>query len=119
MTFKAKFVIRMDTGKDCWLNVENFVTEAYWDLDLTSAQEKGYCIAVFKQVSDYYPVTRPNNKVELDDGTLVLLPMKSKVYTTSPDKTNNPVAAIVFQEETKQYGGVTVFFNRADLTLSY
>ena len=112
-------VIRMDTGDDCWLNVENFVTSAYWDSSLTSAQEKGYCIATFKQVSDYYPVTKGNKKTELEDGTLVLLPMRSKEYGTSPDKTNNPVPGIVFKQWRVSYGGVTVWFNADDLTLTY
>lgn len=112
-------VIRMDTGEDCWLDVENFVTGAYWDSSLTSAQEKGYCIATFKQVSDYYPVTKGNEKTELEDGTLVLLPMRSKEYGTSPDKTNNPVPGIVFKQWRVSYGGVTVWFNADDLTLTY
>ena len=112
-------VIRMDTGESCWLDVANFVTDPYWDKSLTSAQEKGYCIAVFNQISDYYPVTKGNSKAELDDGLLVLLPMKSKIFATSPDKTNNPVAGIVFKQWQKSFGGVTVWFNEKDLTLSY
>lgn len=55
-------VIRMDTGETCWLNVENYVNSPYWDNSLTRALEKGYCIATFKQVSDYYPVTKGNEK---------------------------------------------------------
>ena len=112
-------VIRMDTGEACWLNVENFVTSAYWEKSLTGAMEKGYCIASFKQVSDYYPVTKGKEKTELEDGTLVLLPMKSKNYTSSPDKTNNPIVGIVFKEWKYGFGGVNVFFNEADLTLVY
>ena len=112
-------VIRMDTGKSCWLNVENFVTSPYWERSLTGAMEKGYCIATFKQVSDYYPVTKGKEKTVLDDGTLVLLPMKSKNYASSPDKTNNPIVGIVFKEWKYGFGGVNVFFNEADLTLTY
>lgn len=55
---------------------------------------KGYCIAAFKQVSDYDPVTKGNEKTELDDGTLVLLPMRSKEYGTSPDKPIIPSPAL-------------------------
>ena len=112
-------IIRMDTGESCWLNVENFVTSTYWENELTYAQEKGYCIATFKQVSDYYPVTQGNEKCELDDGTLVLLPMKSKISASSPDKNNNPVVGIVFKEWKYGFGGVNVFFNESDLTLTY
>ena len=112
-------VIRMDTGEACWLNVENYVNSPYWEKSLTSAQEKGYCIATFKQVSDYYPVTKGNEKTELEDGTLVLLPMRSKEYGSSPDKNNNSVPGIVFKQWRVSYGGVTVWFNEADLTLTY
>ena len=112
-------VIRMDTTEDCWLDVENYVASPYWENSLTSAQDKGYCIATFKQVSDYYPVTKGNEKTELEDGTLVLLPMRSKEYGTSPDKKNNPIPAIVFKQWRVSYGGVTVWFNQADLTLTY
>lgn len=112
-------VIRMDTGEDCWLDVENYVSSPYWEKSLTEAQEKGYCIAAFKQVSDYYPVTKGNEKTELDDGTLVLLPMKSKASGSSPDKNNNPIPGIVFKQWKVSYGGVTVWFNAEDLTLTY
>lgn len=112
-------IIRMDTGEACWLNVENFVTTPYWERSLTGAMEKGYCIATFKQVSDYYPVTKGKEKTALDDGTLVLLPMKSKNYASSPDKTNNPIVGVVFKEWKYGFGGVNVFFNEADLTLTY
>ena len=112
-------IIRMDTGEECWLDVANYVSTPYWESDLTSAQEKGYCIATFKQVSDYYPVTKGNEKTELEDGTLVLLPMRSKASGTSPDKTNNTIPGIVFKQWRVSYGGVTVWFNAADLTLTY
>ncbi len=112
-------VIRMDTGDSCWLDVSNFVTSPYWVRSLEIAQEKGYCIATFKQVSDYYPITKGNERAMLDDGTLVLLPIKSKIYATSPDRNNNPIAGIVFKEWKYGLGGVTVFFNIADLSLTY
>ena len=112
-------VIRMDTGKDCWLDVGNYVSSTYWKKNLNEAQEKGYCIAAFKQVSDYYPVTGANKKVELDDGTLVLLLMRSEEHSTSPDKKNNPIPAIVFKQWKYTYGENTVWFNEKDLTLTY
>lgn len=112
-------VIRMDTGEDCWIDVVNFVTEPYWEKTLDAAREEGYCIATFRQVSNYYPVTKGNEKTELEDGTLVLLPMKTKVSGSSPDKTNNPIGGVVYQEWKYGFGGVTVWFNEADLTLSY
>ncbi|MBR4577223.1 MAG: hypothetical protein IKO25_08460 [Clostridia bacterium] len=112
-------VIRMDTGEGCWLNVDNFVVKPYWENSLADAQERGYCIAAFKQVSDYYPVTKGNTKAELEDGTMVLLPVKVMVSGTSPDKVNNPVGGIVFKEWKYGFGGVTVWFNEKDLELTY
>ena len=112
-------VIRLDTGEDFYLKAVNFSTSAYWDKGLTDAIEKGYCIAEFRQVSDYYPVTKGKEKTELEDGTMILLQMKSLVYSSSPDKKNNPIAGIVFKDWKYGFGGVTVFFNEADLTLTY
>ena len=112
-------VIRMDTGDDCWLAVSNFVTSLYWEQSLEAAQEKGYCIATFNQVSDFYPVTKRKEKAALEDGTLVLLPMKSTISASSPDKKNNPIAGIVVKEWKYGLGGVTVFFNEDDLNLTY
>lgn len=112
-------VIRMDTGEDCWLDVENYVSSPYWEKGLTDALESGYCIATFRQVSDYYPVTNGNKKAELEDGTLVLLPMAYKLRGSSPDKENNPVPGVVFRQWEVSYGGLTVWFNNQDLTLTY
>ncbi len=112
-------VIRTDTGEDCWLDIYNFVSTPYWEESLAGAREIGYCIATFRQMSDYYPVTSGKTKTVLDDGIKVLLPVKSKIFETSPDKTNNPIAGIVFKEWRNGFGGVTVFFNEEDLTLVY
>lgn len=112
-------VLRLDTGDCFYLNVTNFVVSPYWEKTLSSAIEAGYCIAAFKQSSDYYPVTKGNEKCELEDGTLVLLPMKSAVYANSPDKENNPILGIIFKEWKYGYGGVNVFFNEKDLTVTY
>ena len=97
----------------------DFITDPYWTGILKYAQEAGCCIATFSQISDYYPVTKGNEKAALEDGTLVLLPMKSKVFATSPDKTNNSIPGIVFKQWQNGFGGVTVWFNEKDLTLTY
>ncbi len=112
-------VIRTDTGEDCWLDVANYVGSPYWEKDLTGAQEKGYCLAAFRQVSDYYPVTRGNEKAALEDGTVVLLPLRTTVSGSGPDKNNNAVPGIVFRQQGAYMTGVTVWFNTKDLTLTY
>ena len=70
-------------------------------------------------MSDYYPVTKGNAKAELEDGTMVLLPVKGMVSGSSPDKVNNPVGGIVFKEWKSGFGGVTVWFNEKDLEITY
>ena len=45
--------------------------------------------------------------------------MKSAVYASSPDKENNPILGIIFKEWKSGYGGVNVFFNEKDLTVTY
>ena len=112
-------VIRMDTEEACWLKVENFVTEPYWEKRMSQAAADGYCLATFKQVSNYYPVTYGNKKAELEDGTLVLLPLKGTVSASSPDKINNSICGIVFRQKNNRYQNETIFFNEADLTMSY
>ena len=112
-------VIRMDTKEACWLKVEHFITDPYWEKSLTRAIEEGYCIATFNQICNYYPVTKGNEKADLPDCTLVLLQPKNSIHGSSPDKTINSVGGIVFKELAKGYGSVTVWFNEKDLTLSY
>ena len=67
----------------------------------------------------YYPVTHGNRKAELKDGTPVLLPLKSTVISSSPDRTNNSICGIVCKQYNNRYQSETVWFNEADLTLSY
>lgn len=112
-------VIRMDTEEACWLKVENFITEPYWEMKMSRATEDGYCLAAFRQVSNYYPVTHGNRKAELEDGTLVLLPLQGTVSSSSPDKTNNSICGIVCRKNSNRYQTETVWFNEADLTLTY
>ena len=112
-------IIRMDTEETCWLKVENFVTEPYWEMNLSRATEDGYCLATFNQISNYYPVTHGNRKAELKDGTTVLLPLKSTVISSSPDRTNNSICGIFCMQKNNRYQTETVWFNEADLTLSY
>ena len=111
-------VIRLDDLTDCYIDVTNFVAKDYWNEELSKALGKGCLIAEFKQVSDFYPVSKGKEKVALEDGFKVLIP-QSTTSPTSPDKTNNPIPACVFQEWKYGFGGVVVFFNEQDLTLIY
>ena len=112
-------IIRLDTNEVCWLDVDNLVTSEYWNSDISEAIKQGYCLCTFDQKSDFYPVDRSGAKVELDDGIVVLAPMSNSHFNTSPDRKNNPIAAIVFKQWKNGFGGVFVFFNEADLTINY
>ena len=101
--------------------VYNFITKPYWTYeDLLEAVSVGHFIAEFNQVSDYYPVNQSNEKVELEDGTIVHVIGKTGTYgKNGPDNDTNQIEAIVFKEWKYGYGGVSVFFNIDDLTLVY
>ena len=85
---------------------------------LTSAQEKGYSIAIFRQVSDYYPVDSGADKLEIPDGTAVLV---TGVTGTGGKfkKDETGIEAIVWKQWRKGYGGVKCHFNEKDLTIIY
>lgn len=107
-------VSNKDTGEQFYINVHNFVTKPYWDFDnLEDAASVGYYIAEFNQISDFCPESR-GDKVELDNGTKVLVTGRSRGYNTS-----DTVEATVFKEWSLGYGGVTIDFNPDDLTIIY
>lgn len=101
--------------------VYSFITKPYWTYDdLLEAVSVGHFVAEFNQVSDYYPVNKSNEKVELEDGTIVHVIGKTGTYgKNGPDNETNQIEAIVFKEWKYGYGGVSVFFNVDDLTLVY
>lgn len=103
------------------ISVYSFITKPYWTYtDLLEAVSVGHFIAEFNQVSDYYPVNKSNEKVELEDGTIVHVIGKTGTYgKNGPDDETNQIEAIVFKEWKYGYGGVSVFFNVDDLTLVY
>ena len=103
------------------ISVYSFITKPYWTYtDLLEAVSVGHFIAEFNQVSDYYPVNKSNEKVELEDGTIIHVIGKTGTYgKNGPDDDTNQIEAIVFKEWKYGYGGVSVFFNVADLTLIY
>lgn len=114
-------VERLDNGEELCIDVGNFITNPYWESsDLISAVSTGYYIAEFNQKSDYFPVSKSNEKVLLDDGTKVLAVRKTGTYgRNGPDDSTNQIEAEVFKEWKYGYGGVSVFFNKEDLSIVY
>lgn len=120
--YSGHLLVETVEGGDLFIvNVKDFITVPYWDSEnIADAVSIGCCIAEFNQASDYYPVNRNNNKVELADGTLVLAVGKTGHYGgNGPDANSNSVEAIVFKEWESGYGGVPVFFNPQDLIIVY
>lgn len=102
------------------ISVYSFITKPYWTYgDLLEAVSVGHFIAEFNQVSDYYPVDKSNEKVALEDGTIIHVIGKTGHMKNGPNTESNQIEAIVFKEWKYGYGGVSVFFNVDDLTLIY
>ena len=110
-----------NSSEEFYINVENFITEAYWTYDdKIEAATFGPYIAEFNQVSNYYPVDKDNEKVVLDNGMKILIVGNTGTYgKNGPDKETTQVEAYVFKEWKYGYGKGTVFFNVDDLTITY
>lgn len=112
---------RTDNGKKVIINVANFITKPYWTYsDLAEAAKIGHYVAKYHQVSNYYPVGRDNDKVELADGMEILVVGINQLSSSgNPDNKIYTIKAIVFKEWQYGYGGVDVYFNPKDLTMVY
>ena len=76
----------------------------------------GYYIAEYKQVSDFYPVTTGGKKVDLKDGTIVLVKgVAGSSRNIKRDQTD--IEAVVWIKGGKT--GSTYYFNHDDLTIIY
>lgn len=114
-------VERLDDHQQFYVNVSSFITKPYWTYDdLREASLEGDFLAEYYQVSDYYPVSKNNEKVELKDGFVVLVTGPTGLYGRGgPDSKTNQIEALVFRKWKYGYGGVSVFFSQDDLTIIY
>ena len=113
-------VEKTEDGSQYYINVNNFVTKPYWTYqdDLWTAAMTGDFIAEYNQVSDFYPVFRDGEKLDIPDGTIVLV----KGVTGSSkylDSKETDIEAVVWEEWRLGYGGVSCYFNSDDLTIIY
>lgn len=60
------------TGEVTIIDVHNFVTVPYWELDVESAASIGECVAEYHQRSDYWPASR-NESIRAPEGAKVLI----------------------------------------------
>lgn len=114
-------VERLDNSEQFYINVGNFLTKPYWTYtDLDEAVSVGYFIGEYHGVSGNAPVNKSNELVELDDGMMVLVIGPTDLYGRGgPDRNTNSIEAVVFKEWKYGYGGVSVFFNKDDLSIVY
>lgn len=108
-------VENLESHEDIILNVSNFTTVPYWNNpDIEIVAKNTLAVAEYNQTSNFYPITRGNDKekVELPDGTNVLICGYS--YTTG---SGNTIEAKVFKEWQYGFGGVSVYFNKDDLKI--
>lgn len=110
----------LESGEQYYINVGNFTTKPYWTYadDLRKAALTGDFVAVYHQVSNYYPVNNGGDKAEIEDGKVVLVTGVAGLSRyVDPDETG--IDAVVWQEWKKGYGDVTIHFNAEDLTIIY
>lgn len=113
-------VEELEGGQQYYIDVMNFETKPYWTYndDLKTAALIGEFIAVYHQISDYYPVLNDGSKAEIADGTVVLVKDVAGLsrYVNS-DETG--IGAVVWQEWESGYKNANVYFNAEDLTIIY
>lgn len=114
-------VERIDNGEQLYVDVSNFITKPYWTFsELREAALVGEYLAEFHQKSNYYPVDRSNEKVQIKEGAIVLVNGVTGTYgRNGPNKNTHPIEALVFQKWKYGYGGVSVFFAEEDLEIIY
>lgn len=113
-------VEELEGGRQYYINVMNFETKPYWTYndDLRAAALVGDFIAVYHQISDYYPVSNDGSKAEIADGKVVLVKGVAGL-SRYVDPYETGIDAVVWQDWKLGYGGVTIHFNEEDLTIIY
>ena len=109
----------IETGKRGYINVKNFITVPYWDLAISEAVEKGYCIATFNQKSKYIPTLKDGKPAKIKNDTQVLLPAKGTYFVSIMDRVHYQILGMVFEIKDKAVEPQYIFFNKKDLTIDY
>lgn len=109
----------IETGKRGYINVINFITVPYWDLEISESVEKGYGIATFKQKSKYSPALKDGKPAKIKNNTQVLLPAKGTYYVSIMDRVHYQILGIIFETKDKKVEPQYIFFNKKDLSIDY
>lgn len=107
-------VKRLADNAEFFINVRNFVTEPYWvKPNIFDAINGGRVIVTYHQRSKYPPVMVNNSKVTLNDGVNLLAIGRTGTYS------KGKVDRDTHQVEVGVTPNVSIFFNAADLTVTY
>ena len=109
----------IETGQIGYINVKNFVTMPYWELDVSTAVNKGYCIAVFRQSSNYAPIYKNGKKATVKANSQVLLPARGTYYVSVMNRVDYQIVGIMFDTKNNEVVPQYVFFNKNDLQMIY
>ena len=114
-------VVRLDTGRQIWVDAAQFVTVAYWTLPLQEAVKYGFCIAVYRNESRSEPMDLRGHRGPIPEGTRVLTAATISSRYSSPDAENNPMPGILFRpgKEDGADSRIFLFFSLDDLALVY
>ena len=107
-------VERLSDGRQFFINVRNFVIEPYWtNQNVIKAVSGGSVIVTYHQKSEFYPVSVDNKKAEVPDGINLLASgltgMRGKGWVDNA----------THQIEVSLSSDLKIYFNAADLTVSY
>ena len=112
--------IRLDTGKECMLDVSCFVTLPYWKLPIREIPAYGYCIAVYRETPGEAPKDEDGKSCSMRDGTRVLIPFEGAYPVNNPDPEHLKIQGIVFREDaTGNIAPKAVYFREEDLLINY
>jgi hypothetical protein len=105
-------VEQVSNGKQFYISVTDFVTTPYWEsTDVDDVLSIGPCLAVYHQVSDYYPIDGNDKKATLADGETVLIRGRTTGGHGFGNSKTNWVDALTKSGR--------CYFNAADLTIIY
>jgi len=106
------------TGKISLINVGNFVTNNYWDYSILDSLHYGKCLVKYHQVSEFLPVERNNEIVNLKDGQLLLTHTTPLIGGLDSSKRQVSCYILKGADSTTEYSN-EIFLNSDDIEIVY
>lgn len=105
-------VKQIDNNSQFYISVTDFVAEPYWEnKNISDILYVGPCLAVYHQVSDYYPIDGRDRKADIADGSIVLVHGAASGGRGFGNSDTNTVDALTTDGK--------CYFNPNDLTIIY